>query len=100
MDTHTSVAYSVYKNYLKDTCDKTKTIVVSTASPFKFTKSVMSALDTKYAFKEDLELVEVMSKIASIEIPAPIKKLENSEVVHNTVCNREDMKEEIRKFLL
>ncbi|WP_333886516.1 threonine synthase [Clostridium sp.] len=100
MDTHTSVAYSVYENYLKDTCDKTKTIVVSTASPFKFTKSVMSALDTKYAFKEDLELVEVMSKIASIEIPAPIKKLENSEVVHDTVCNREDMKEEIRKFLL
>ncbi|WP_368488684.1 threonine synthase [Clostridium sp. BJN0013] len=100
MDTHTSVAYSVYKNYLRDTCDNTKTIVVSTASPFKFTKSVMSALDTKYSADEDMELVEVMSKIASLEIPAPIRKLEDSKVVHNTVCKREDMKEEIRKFLL
>lgn len=100
MDTHTSVAYSVYKNYLRDTCDDTKTIVVSTASPFKFTKSVMSALDTKYSFQEDLELVEVMSKIASLEIPAPIRKLKDSKVVHDTVCKREEMKEEIRKFLL
>lgn len=41
-----------------------------------------------------------MSKIASLEIPAPIRKLEDSKVVHDTVCKREEMKEEIRKFLL
>ncbi|MFL0194723.1 threonine synthase [Clostridium sp. WILCCON 0269] len=100
MDTHTSVAYSVYKNYLKDTSDDTKTIIVSTASPFKFTKSVMSALDKKYSFMEDLELIEIMSKIAEVKIPGPIRKLKESKVIHNTVCERKEMREEIRKFLL
>lgn len=100
MDTHTSVAYSVYRNYLKDTHDNTKTIVVSTASPFKFTKSVMSALDVKYSTKEDLELIEVMSKIALLKIPEPIRKLKHSEVIHDNVCNKQEMKDEIEKFLL
>jgi len=100
MDTHTSVAYSVYRKYLQDTGDDTKTIVVSTASPFKFTKSVMSALDDKFKSQKDFDLIEVMSKTASLEVPKPIEKLMKSEVIHNTVCEKQQMKDEIRKFLL
>ena len=100
MDTHTSVAYSVYRKDLQDTGDDTKTIVVSTASPFKFTKSVMSALDDKFKSQKDFDLIEVMSKTASLEVPKPIEKLMKSKVIHSTVCEKQQMKDEIRKFLL
>jgi threonine synthase len=100
MDTHTSVAYSVYRKYLQDTGDDTKTIIVSTASPFKFTKSVMSALDDKYKNQKDFDLIEVMSKTSSLEVPKPIEKLMKSKVIHSTVCEKQQMKDEIKKFLL
>lgn len=45
IDTHTAVAASVYKKYVAETSDETKTVIASTASPFKFTRSVMDAID-------------------------------------------------------
>jgi threonine synthase len=99
MDTHTSVAYSVYKKYLLETHDNTKTVIVSTASPFKFTRSVMGALDDKYNKVDDFELIEVMSKAADLKIPKPIEKLNKREIIHNTVCEMGQMESEVRKFL-
>ena len=48
LDTHTAVASAVYQKYVDDTKDQTKTVIASTASPFKFTRSVMNAIDPKY----------------------------------------------------
>ena len=48
IDTHTAVAAAVYEKYRKETDDTTKTVIASTASPFKFTRSVMNAIDSKY----------------------------------------------------
>ncbi|MEY8000287.1 threonine synthase [Clostridium sp. Mt-5] len=99
MDTHTSVSYSVYKKYLRDTDDNTKTIIVSTASPFKFTRSVMGTLDDKYNSKDDFQLIEVMSKVAELKIPKPIEKLSKCKIQHSTVCEINQMESEVEKFL-
>ena len=47
MDTHTAVASRVYRKYVAETGDQTKTVIASTASPYKFTRSVMDALDAE-----------------------------------------------------
>ena len=47
IDTHTAVAAEVYKKYAAETHDETKSVIASTASPFKFTRSVMNAIDSR-----------------------------------------------------
>ncbi len=99
MDTHTAVAYSVYRNYLDITADAAKTIIVSTASPYKFTPAVMSSIDEKFASVSDFQLIKEMSKLSNTDIPAPLKDMESREVLHNTVCNKEEMKDIVLKKL-
>ena len=99
IDTHTAVAYSVYKNYLNTTGDNTKTIIASTASPFKFTRSVCDALkiDTKGA--TDFELVKLLSNKTSIPIPSPIHNIETKPILHDTLCEKNDIKNAIKNIL-
>ena len=91
IDTHTAVAAAAYEKYVKETGDETVTVVVSTASPFKFARSVMKAIDAKYENSEDFELIDVLSKTANVEIPNAIKEIMNAEIRHNTICSREEM---------
>lgn len=99
MDTHTAVARSVYEKYEKETGDKNVTVIASTASPFKFTRSVMNAIDPKYDAMEDFELVDELSKIGNINIPNAIEEIRNAEVRHNNLCEVEGMKDIVKKFL-
>ena len=96
IDTHTSVAATVYK---KETGDNTKAVVASTASPFKFTRSVMNAIDRKYDAMGDFELVDELSKIANVAVPNAIEEIRTAPVLHDTVCDKEDMKSVVMKFL-
>ena len=57
IDTHTAVSYAVYQKYLEETKDTTKTVIVSTASPYKFTPDVMKSIDAKYIGLNDFELI-------------------------------------------
>ncbi len=99
MDTHTAVAYSVYKNYVDKTKDNTKTVIASTASPYKFTRSVCDALgiDTKDA--TDFELVKLLSKETKMPIPSPIRDLETKAILHNTLCEKDQIKNVIKNIL-
>ena len=99
IDTHTAVAASVYGKYKEDTKDETKTVIASTASPFKFTRSVMEAIDTKYSSMGDFELVDELSKIANVSVPNAIEEIRTAPVVHNTVCERTEMKNVVKDFL-
>ena len=63
---HTAVAAAVNYKYKKETGDNTKTVLASTASPFKFTRSVMNAIDAKYDTMGDFELVDELSKLANV----------------------------------
>jgi len=99
IDTHTAVAYAVYKRYKKDSGDDTKTIVVSTASPYKFTRSVMKAIDQDFDKYDDFDLVRKMSKLADIYIPKGIKDLENKEILHNRKCKKDEIQAAILNIL-
>ncbi|MBE5876364.1 MAG: threonine synthase [Lachnospiraceae bacterium] len=99
IDTHTSVAATVLKKYQKDTQDMTKAVIASTASPFKFTRSVMNAIDAKYDSMTDFELVDELSKIANVDVPNAIEEIRTAPVLHDTVCDKEDMKAVVMKFL-
>lgn len=100
IDTHTAVAAGVYDKYKADTQDtETKTVIVSTASPFKFTRSVMNAIDSKYDSWEDFELVDELSKIGNVAVPNAIDEIRNAPVLHNTVCEVADMENVVKAFL-
>lgn len=99
MDTHTSVAASVYKKYKAETNDDTVTVIASTASPFKFTRSVMVAIDPKYDSMGDFELVDELSKIGNVKVPNAIEEIRNAEVRHNNLVEVDGMKDIVKKFL-
>ncbi len=99
MDTHTAVARSVYEKYTAETGDDTVTVIASTASPFKFTRSVMNAIDPKYDELGDFELVDELSRIGNIDIPAAIEEIRNAEIRHNNLCEVDGMKDIVKKFL-
>lgn len=100
IDTHTAVASGVYQKYKKDTKDvETKTVIASTASPFKFTRSVMDAIDKKYDSMSDFELVDELSKIANVKVPQAIEEIRNANVLHDTVCEVEEMPSVVKRFL-
>lgn len=99
LDTHTAVASSVYQKYVRETGDGTKTIIASTASPFKFTRSVMNAIDEKYDRMGDFELVDELSRIANVAVPQAIEEIRTAPVVHDTQCDVDEMKDVVIKFL-
>lgn len=100
IDTHTAVAAGVFEKYKKETGDsETKTVIASTASPFKFTRSVMNAIDNKYDAMTDFELVDELSRIGNVAVPNAIEEIRSAEVLHNTVCEVEEMPKVVKGFL-
>ncbi|MBP3350948.1 MAG: threonine synthase [Lachnospiraceae bacterium] len=99
IDTHTAVAASVYGKYVKETGDTTKTVIASTASPYKFTRSVMEAIDDKYASMEDFALVDELCKLANVEVPNAIEEIRNAQIRHNNICEVEEMQQVVKNFL-
>lgn len=99
IDTHTAVAAGVYRTYVKETGDDTKTVIASTASPFKFTRSVMNAIDSKYDSMTDFELVDELSRIANVTVPQAIEDIRSAEVRHKTECEVEEMPQVVERFL-
>lgn len=101
IDTHTAVAAGVYDKYKKETGDtKTKTVIASTASPFKFTRSVMEAIDPKYALMGDFELVDELSKIANVKVPQAIEDIRSAKILHDTECDVDKMEDTVKAFLI
>lgn len=99
LDPHTAVAAAVYNKYKEETGDTTKTVIASTASPYKFTRTVMSAMDEKYADMDDFALTEELEKISGVKIPDAITKIRNAPVLHNIQCEKDGMKQAVMEFL-
>jgi len=99
LDTHTAVAASVYEKYVRETGDTRKTVIASTASPFKFTRSVMNAIDEKYDSMGDFELVDELSRIGRLPIPRAIEEIRTAPVLHDRVAESSEMPEVVREIL-
>lgn len=99
IDTHTAVAASVYGKYRAESGDETKTVIASTASPFKFTRSVMTAIDGKYDALGDFELVDELSKLGNVTVPQAIEEIRTAPVRHDHVCEVSEMPDAVKGFL-
>ena len=99
IDTHTAVAAAVYDQYRAETGDETPTVIASTASPYKFTRSVMTAIDPAYDSKGDFELVDKLEELSGVKVPQAIEDIRSAEVLHKTVCEKEEMEAVVKGFL-
>ena len=100
MDTHTAVAAVAYDKYKAATGDdKTPTVIASTASPYKFTRSVMDAIDPAYDAEDDFVLVDELNKVSKTAIPKAIEEIRTAPVLHDTVCETAAMEDEVKKIL-
>ena len=99
MDTHTAVAAGVYKDYVAKSGDKTPTVIASTASPYKFTRSVMNAIDAKYNEMGDFELVDELCKLSGVKVPNAIEEIRTAPVLHDIVCDSDKMQDTVEKIL-
>ncbi|HIW48983.1 MAG TPA: threonine synthase [Firmicutes bacterium] len=99
LDPHTAVAYASYEKYKAETHDKTPALIVSTASPYKFTKDVMKAIDESYGDAEFFPLMEEMEKKSGVPIPSPIRGIENRPIRHQTVIEKDAIKTFVKDYL-
>ena len=99
VDPHTAVAAAVYDAYRKETGDATPTVIASTASPYKFTRSVMTAIDPSLAKEEDFALVDKLAELSGVKIPQAIEDIRSAPVLHKTVCEIAEMEQVVRDFL-
>ncbi len=100
LDPHTAVAVNVYYSYVKRTDDDVPTVIDSTASPFKFPKSVYSAVfDGTEVKMTEFETIDEINEVLGVEIPEPIKALKNKKVRFTNVCSKEDMSEMVFNLL-
>lgn len=99
LDTHTAVAGGVYKQYVEKTGDKTPTVIASTASPYKFTRSVMEAIAPEFKDLGDFELCDKLNELSKVEIPNAIEEIRTAPIRHDIVCDVDKMPEEVLKFL-
>ena len=98
IDTHTAVAATADINVEQDN----KSVVVSTASPYKFTRNVLKALGIKEASDENVDdfmLVDMLTEISKVEIPNAVKEIRNAEILHNTVVEINEMESLVRAEL-
>ncbi len=98
IDPHTAVAFHVLEQYRAETGDDTPTVVVSTASAFKFCDSVLDALGVR-APKKGLAALDQLSDITGVEVPAPLARLKDRQVRFNAVVEKKDMEIPVQAFL-
>lgn len=100
IDPHTAVASGVWEYYREKKNDWTRTVVVSTASPFKFAWTVLAALG-KDPDAPGIDLEKELSELSGLPIPKQVLEVRKAPVLHNEICNRDrlSMELEVRSFL-
>ncbi|MCH5314275.1 MAG: threonine synthase [Eubacterium sp.] len=99
-DTHTAVAVKVYEKFVESGKSDIPTVIDSTASPYKFSASVLDAVLNGEAPKlDEFEMVDELNKVTNVSIPTPLASLKDKSVRFNDVCNKEDMSQMVFKLL-
>ena len=98
MDPHTAVGVAVYEEYQKTSGDSTPTIIASTASPFKFSHSVLQALGKEVPQGEEAQL-EALAQAAHKPVPDSLAQAQHMPILHNTVVEVEGMAQIVKDIL-
>ena len=98
-DTHTAVAVCVYDQYKRETGDNTPAVIVSTASPYKFTHAVLQALTEEPVAGDDFKEAEALSELTKTQIPQPIAALRTKQTRFSLCCEKEEMEGQVLSAL-
>ncbi|WP_028516680.1 threonine synthase [Ruminococcus flavefaciens] len=98
-DTHTAVAVKVYKDYKETTGDKTKTVIASTASPYKFSAAVLEALEGKKTDIDEYDKVAKIAELSNIPVPSALADLKNKPERFNDVIDKAEQKDYVLRKL-
>lgn len=98
LDTHTAVAWDVAEQYVKETGDKHAMVVVSTASPYKFNASVLEAMGEKTEGMDEFAMLDCLNRKSGQPIPKGLDSLRNANVIHNDVCDKDEMEKFVYGF--
>ena len=90
---------STGKAYLEENKDERKTVIASTASPYKFARSVMTSIDEKYDTLEEFDLIAELEKISCVKIPKAIEEIRDAKIVHTRECDADKMEETVKEIL-
>ncbi|MFO7848937.1 MAG: threonine synthase [Spirochaetia bacterium] len=99
VDTHTAVGYRVYRRYVEHSGDQTPSLIASTASPFKFGRSVAEGLGVETEGRSDFELIDLLADHAGLEVPEPIRGIADRPVRHPGTCKKEEMRQKVEELL-
>ncbi len=99
IDTHTGVASSVYRKYAVETGDATPTVIASTASPYKFSHSVMEAVYGDQGGKDEFEIIDELCKVTGVAVPRAVEEIRNAAIRHKRECDAEAMESVVAEIL-
>ncbi len=99
LDTHTAVAVKVYNDYKAKTGDPTKTVIASTANPYKFGRAVYDAVKGGAQPDDEFELIALLEKATDTKMPAPLAATKNKAVRFTDVVEKRDMGKSVLDFL-
>lgn len=97
-DTHTAVAVNVYRQYKEATGDQTKTVIASTASPYKFASSVLGAI-TDNIPEDEYAQIDELNRISGLPVPKALAELKNKPVRFTGSIEKSEMEETVLKLL-
>ena len=99
-DTHTAVAVNVYEQYVEKTGDNTPAVIASTASPYKFSKSVLQAVAPNAELPEtEFDMVDKLNELTGMAVPAPLAGLKDKTARFSDVVKSEEMQDYVLKSL-
>jgi threonine synthase len=101
LDPHTAVGVKVFNEFQNQYKDHTKTVIDATASPFKFNQSVLAALTSKTNVnkKDELILLQELSKYSGLPVPANLRNLDSKEIRHNLVYDKKEVQRSLQDIL-
>lgn len=99
LDTHTAVAAAANIDYRTKTNDNTKSVVISTASPYKFVGNVLKAISPGDVSEDDFLMLDRLCELSKVKEPNAIEQIKNANILHNSVCNVEDMQDTVVNWL-
>ena len=97
-DPHTAVAFAASQDYRAETKDNRPTVIVSTASPYKFPADVLAALGEDTTGKDDFELLNLLHEKSNLPVPPNLAALKNAAVIHEKSCAKENMAAAVAEF--
>ena len=98
-DTHTAVALNVYATYKTKTGDATPTVIASTANPYKFSASVLKALEDNIKSKDEFSMVEELHELSGAPVPPQLAALKGKTPRFTKVAKKEDMAKVVFEML-